>query len=87
MPKRKFSLSKKHEYLIDKLGEIPDQEELSHNLLSANILQGTCSDHRGNTEDILLSIIEALTKRTQQEEIGKEIVQKARAVFDYYETD
>ena len=67
MPKEKFSLSKKHEYLIDKLGKIPDAEDLSRRLLSADTLQGTCSDHRGNTEEILLSIIETLTKGNQQE--------------------
>ena len=85
MPKEKFSLSKKHEYLIDKLGEIPDPEELSHRLFSADTLQGNCSDHRGNTEEILLYIIETLTKGTQQEETGREIVQKARTVFDYFD--
>lgn len=87
MPKRKFSLSKKHEYLIDKLGEIPDTGEISHGLWSSDLMHGGSTDHRGNTEEILLSIIETLTNGTQQEEIGKEIVQKARAVFDYYETD
>lgn len=30
MPKDKFSLSKKHEYLIDKIGEIPTIEDISH---------------------------------------------------------
>lgn len=29
-------------------------------------------------------IVETLTKGTQQEDIGKEISEKARAVFDYY---
>ena len=38
MPKRKFSLSKKHEYLIDKLGEIPDTGEISHGLWSSDLI-------------------------------------------------
>lgn len=31
-----------------------------------------------------MMIIEALTRGTQQEEIGKEISEKAKEVFDYY---
>lgn len=48
------------------------------------MLNGRRTDFRYNTEDTLLMIIEMLTKGTQQEEIGKEISEKARAVFDYY---
>ena len=84
MPKDKFSLSKKHEYLIDKIGEIPTIEDISHSAWSNDQLLGKHTDFRYNTEDILLMIIETLTKGTQQEEIGKEISEKARAVFDYF---
>jgi len=47
-------------------------------------LIGNHIDFRYNTENVLLMIIETLTKGTQQEEIGKEISKKARIVFDYF---
>ena len=84
MPKDKFSLSKKHKYLIDKICEIPTIEDISHSAWSNDMLNGKHTDFRYNTEDVLLMIIENLTKGTQQEEIGKEISEKARAVFDYF---
>lgn len=84
MPKDKFALSKKHEYLIDKIGEIPTIEDIAHCAWSYDRLRGIHTDFRYNTEDVLLMIIETLTKGTQQEDIGKEISEKARAVFDYY---
>lgn len=84
MPKDKLSLSKKTEYLIDKIAEIPTAEEISHSAWSNNRLIGNHIDFRYNTENVLLMIIETLTKGTQQEEIGKEISKKARIVFDYF---
>jgi len=84
MPKDKFSLSKKHEYLIEKIGEIPTIDDIQNAAWSTDMLNGKRTDFRYNTEDTLLMIIEMLTKGTQQEEIGKEISEKARAVFDYY---
>jgi hypothetical protein len=80
MPKRKFELSQKHEYLINKLSEIPTIDEI-HNSGWTSVVS---TDYRYNTEDILLMIIEALTKGTQMENIGNEISEKARTVFDYY---
>lgn len=84
MPKNKFELSKKHEYLILKLSDIPTIDDITHSAWSSDLLNGKFTDFRYNTEDALLMIIEALTSGTQQEEIGKEISEKARAVFDYY---
>lgn len=84
MPKDKFALSKKHEYLIEKLCEIPTIDDIAHSAWSNDLLNGKHTDFRYNTEDVLLTIIETLTKGTQQEDVGKEISQKARAVFDYY---
>lgn len=84
MPKNKFSLSKKHEYLIEKLGVIPTINDIQNAAWSNDMLYGKRTDFRYNTEDTLLMIIEMLTKGTQQEEIGKEISEKARSVFDYY---
>lgn len=84
MPKDKLSLSKKTEYLIDKIAEVPTVEEISHSAWSNNRLIGNHIDFRYNTENVLLMIIETLTKGTQQEEIGKEISKKARIVFDYF---
>lgn len=84
MPKDKFTLSKKHEYLIEKIGEIPTIDDIEHSTWSGDMLNGKHTDFRYNTEDVLLMIIETLTKGTQQEDIGKEISEKARAVFDYY---
>lgn len=84
MPKNKFCLSKKHEYLIDKLGEIPSVYDIQHAMFSNDILLGKHADFRYNTEDILLMVIERLTNGTQLEDVGKEISDKAREVFDYY---
>ena len=84
MPKNKFVLSKKHEYLIEKIGEIPTIDDIIHCAWSNDLLRGKHTDFRYNTEDTLLMIIETLTKGTQQEDIGKEICEKARNVFDYY---
>ena len=84
MPKGKFTLSKKHEYLIDKIEEIPTINDIQNAGWSKDMLNGKYTDFRYNTEDALLMIIETLTKGTQQEDIGKEISEKARAVFDYY---
>lgn len=84
MPKNKFVLSKKHEYLIDKISEIPTVEDIAHSAWSNDMLNGKHTDFRYNTEDVLLMIIENLTKGTQKEDIGKEISEKARTVFDYY---
>lgn len=84
MPKDRFTLSKKHEYLIDKIGEIPAIDDILNSTWSLDMLNGKRTDFRYNTEDVLLMIIENLTKGTQKETIGKEISEKARAVFDYY---
>lgn len=84
MPKRKFTLSKKHEYLIEKIGDIPSIEDIKRAMWSNDLLCGKLTDHRYNTEDALLMILEKLTSGTQMEDIGKEISEKARAVFDYY---
>ena len=50
MPKDKLSLSKKTEYLIDKIAEIPTVEEISHSAWSNNRLIGNHIDFRCNTE-------------------------------------
>lgn len=84
MPKSKFNLSRKHEYLINKLCEIPTLDDIKNAAWSSDLLSGKNTDFRYNTEDTLLMIIETLTKGTQQEDIGKEIAEKARTVFDYY---
>ena len=49
-----------------------------------DLRNGQFADFRYNTEDALLMIIETLTRGTQLEDIGKEISERARAVFDYY---
>lgn len=84
MPKNKFALSRKHEYLINKLCEIPSIDDIKNAAWSSDLLNGKNTDFRYNTEDIILIIIETLTKGTQQEDIGKEISEKARIIFDYY---
>lgn len=79
MPKQRFTLSKKHQYLIDQLYEIPIIKDID----SAGFYHDF-SNFRYNTENILLLIIEELTKGTQLESVGIEISDKARDVFDYY---
>lgn len=84
MPKNKFALSQKHEYMIDKLCEIPTTEDIRNKAWSKDVLNGLHTDFRYNTEDILLSVIETLTKGTQMEDVGKELSDKAREVFEFY---
>ena len=84
MAKDRFKLSKKHEYLIDKVTDIPNVDDIKTAMWSNDLLNGKLTDFRYNTEDILLMILEKLTSGTQLEDIGKEISEKARAIFDYY---
>lgn len=84
MPKERWKLSKKHEFLIDQISEIPTINEILHPFLDGGISIGMCQDHRYNTENIILMALETLTKGTQMEDIGKELSDKAREVFDYY---
>lgn len=84
MPKDKFKLSKKHEFLIEKIGDIPSMDEIQYTKWARDLSNGKNADHRYNTEDALLQILEMITKGTQMEEIALEISEKARAVFDYY---
>ena len=82
--KVKFKLSKKHEYLIDKVTDIPNVDDIKIAMWSNDLLNGKLTDFRYNTEDVLLMILEKLTSGTQLEDIGKKISEKARAIFDYY---
>ncbi len=84
MAKDRFKLSKKHEYMIDKIGDIPSIDDIKNAMWSNDLMNGKYTDYRYNTEDALLMILEKLTSGTQLEDIGKEISEKARAVFDYY---
>lgn len=70
--------------MINKCCEIPSLDEIKQSKWSKDLLSGCRTDFRYNTEDILLMVLENLTKGTQQEDIAKEISEKARAVFDYY---
>ena len=66
--------------MIDKCCEIPSIDKIKGD----GFMKNTLTDFRYDTEDALLMILENLTKGTQQENIAKEIIEKARAVFDYY---
>lgn len=79
MPKQRFTLSKKHQYLIDQFYKIPTIQDID----TAGFYHDF-SNFRYNTENILLMIIEELTKGTQLESVGSDISDKAREVFDYY---
>lgn len=79
MPKQRFTLSKKHEYLLEQINDIPTIKDIKSAMFFHDY-----SDFRYNTENILLMIIEELTKNTQLELIGKDISDKAREIFDYY---
>lgn len=61
MPKNKFASSKKHEYLILKLSDIPTIDDINHCAWSSDLLNGKFTDFRYNTEDALLMIIEAFS--------------------------
>lgn len=83
MPKQKLTLSKKHEYLLDAMCKIPTIGEIQCPAWTSAI-HGKYDDNRYNTEDAILMCIERLTQGTQMEDVGKELSEKARAVFDYY---
>ena len=84
MPKNKFALSKKHEYLILKLSDIPTIDDITHCAWSSDLLNGKFTDFRYNTEDALLMIIEALTRGTQGKEslVSKGKIQTTRATAE-----
>lgn len=84
MPKNKFNLSKKHEYLILKLSDIPTINDITHSAWSSDLLNGKFTDFRYNTEDALLMIIEALTRGTQGKEslVSKGKIQTTRATAE-----
>ena len=46
MPKDKFSLSKKHEYLIDKYNEIPTMEDIKSKAWTKDMLYGFHADFK-----------------------------------------
>lgn len=69
---------------LDKIGDISSVDDIKNPMWSNDLMSGKYADYRYNTEDALLMILEKLTSGTQLEDIGKEIPEKARAVFDYY---
>lgn len=85
MSKKIGSLSKKHEFLIEKLIDIPTVEDIQNAGWSRDALFGKTENHRYNVEDILLLVLEKLTEGTQMEDIGKELSERARVIFDYCE--
>ncbi|WP_342759495.1 hypothetical protein [Kineothrix sedimenti] len=82
MPKGKFELSKKHQKLIDISVSIPtirDMQRGSYHL-------GVPIAHRENAEESLLCALEIISKGTQLEDTCAEIIDRAREIFEYYET-
>lgn len=75
-------ISKKTKMLIDAIVSVPTVEEIATCRFVPS--EELMADHRSNVEDILLMVLERLTKNTVNEELGKELSEKARAVFDYY---
>lgn len=68
--------------LINAIVSIPTVEEIASCRFVPS--EELLTDHRSNVEDILLMVLEGLTKNTAKEELGKELSEKARAIFDYY---
>lgn len=83
MHKAKFVLSKKHEWLIDKLYEIPEPWE--RNLSPSSLSRG--QNARNETVIILMQTIKKLTENTQMEGSARELLDKAQRVFDYTSED
>ena len=84
MPKSKFKLSQKHELLINKISELPTDDDIHYRNFSHDLLTGCHTDFRFNVEDILLSVIEGLTRGTQLEDSGKELTDRAREIIEYF---
>lgn len=76
MPKQKYVLSKKHEYLIDYTTELPSPSD--DNLFGGN------SDIEKQSRTILIcfDVIKMLTKNTKLEHSAIEFCNKAGKVFD-----
>lgn len=82
MPKRKFALSKKHEYLIDKIIEIPEPWERTFGF-KEYLNMG--ENAKNETIVILMQVIKKLTDNTALKDTAKEFLDKAQKVFDYVE--
>lgn len=79
MPKKKFSLSKKHKELIDIEVNIPTLKE-KHTW--GYHKDGVITDHRGNAENSLLDALEIISKGTQYEDVCKNIIEKSKSIFE-----
>lgn len=76
MPKQKYVLSKKHEYLIDYITKLPS--------LSDDNFFGGNSDIEKQSRTILIcfDVIKMLTKNTKLEHSAIEFCNKAGKIFD-----
>jgi len=81
MPKQKFSLSKKHEKLIDIEVNVPTIQELRSMALSREF---TIIDHKGNAEDSLVMALKTISQGTQYEDTCNGIISKCKAIFEPY---
>ena len=85
MPKSKFELSKRHSALIDDvLLNIPtiDDMKLQNRFITSSII-----DHKTNTIYSLIDAIQILSKDTQYESTCNEIVERAKAIIEYYDNN
>lgn len=83
MPKSKFSLSKKHEKLIEIAVNIPSNKKEMSQLGGERATIPI--DHRGNAENSLVIALEAISKGTAYQDICCEIIEKCNAIFEYYD--
>lgn len=87
---KRFKLSapsKKWEFLLEKISEIPDVDEICSPTWASSLKNGVPIDHRYNTENAILMVLEMVTKGTRCESLGRELSDKARKVFDFYSNE
>ena len=83
MPKKRFSLSKKHEWIINATEfEIPEPwESFDQNPLN----KGKSAVNQ--TVNVLMKCIQVLVKNTRMQDSAEELLDKAQKVFDYCNKD
>lgn len=79
--KNKFKPSKKISKLIEITVSIPTIEEIQGAYEHAPI------DHRRDVEEYILSALETLSQKTKCEDTCKDLIEKARRIFEFYDNE
>lgn len=72
---RRYTLTKKQEKLIDIISFMPCVEDINYPY------EKSPTDHRGDVEESLIQALEVVSKGTKNEDLCKEVIEKARKIF------